>query len=134
MEDSALIPVILSGGSGTRLWPLSRASYPKQYWRLCGDSNETLLQQTQQRLKGLKNLKNPLLICHEDHRFILAEQMREIDVKPKEIILEPIGRNTAAAIAIAAIKASENNQDPQLLVLSADHEISNIQKFKILYK
>lgn len=105
MTDRPLIPVILCGGSGTRLWPLSRASYPKQYWSLCGNENESLLQQTHKRLEGLPELEQPLLICHEEHRFIVAEQMREINIEPKEIILEPVGRNTAAAIAVAAIKS-----------------------------
>ncbi|ABX09661.1 mannose-1-phosphate guanylyltransferase/mannose-6-phosphate isomerase [Prochlorococcus marinus] len=130
MTDRPLIPVILCGGSGTRLWPLSRASYPKQYWSLCGNENESLLQQTHKRLEGLPELEQPLLICHEEHRFIVAEQMREINIEPKEIILEPVGRNTAAAIAVAAIKATESGEDPQLLVLSADHEIRNVEEFQ----
>ena len=75
---SPLIPVILCGGTGTRLWPLSRASYPKQYWPLGGNGEETLLQQTQQRLEGIEALGAPLLICNDDHRFIVAEQMRQI--------------------------------------------------------
>jgi len=89
---ASLVPVILCGGTGTRLWPLSRASYPKQYWPLAGLGEETLLQQTQQRLEGLANLGAPLLICNEDHRFIVAEQMRQIGVDPAAILLEPIGR------------------------------------------
>ncbi len=130
MTISALIPVILCGGSGTRLWPLSRASYPKQYWSLAGKDNETLLQQTQLRLKGLTGLDSPLLICHEDHRFIVAEQMRQIHIEPKAILLEPVGRNTAPAIALAALQALEQEeQDPLLLVLAADHLISDIKKF-----
>ena len=107
-SEKSLIPVILCGGSGTRLWPLSRASYPKQYWALNGTDEETLLQQTQQRLKGLKGLADPLLICHEDHRFIVAEQMRQININPNGILLEPIGRNTAPAISVAALKAIES--------------------------
>ena len=83
-----LVPVILCGGTGTRLWPLSRATYPKQYWALAGDSDDTLLQQTQQRLAGLPGLAPPLLICNEDHRFIVAEQMRQIGVDPAAILLE----------------------------------------------
>ena len=90
---AALVPVILCGGTGTRLWPLSRASYPKQYWALAGQGEETLLQQTQQRLEGIADLQPPLLICNEDHRFIVAEQMRQIGVDPSAILLEPVGRN-----------------------------------------
>ncbi|MED5469840.1 MAG: sugar phosphate nucleotidyltransferase, partial [Cyanobacteriota bacterium] len=106
MAATPLIPVILCGGTGTRLWPLSRASYPKQYWALSGSSEETLLQQTQQRLKGIAELSAPLLICNEDHRFIVAEQMRQIDVKPNAILLEPMGRNTAPAVTVAALQAT----------------------------
>jgi len=101
-----LVPVILCGGTGTRLWPLSRASYPKQYWPLAGQGQETRLQQTQLRLAGLPGLAPPLLICNEDHRFIVAEQMRQIGVEPGAILLEPLGRNTAPAVAVAALKAS----------------------------
>ena len=89
MAATPLIPVILCGGTGTRLWPLSRASYPKQYWPLSGDGEATLLQQTQQRLNGLEALAAPLLLCNEDHRFIVAEQMRQIGVEPNAILLEP---------------------------------------------
>ncbi len=130
MEIRPLIPVILCGGTGTRLWPLSRASYPKQYWALGGVEGETLLQQTQKRLQGLKGLTDPILICHEDHRFIVAEQMRQISVSPKTILLEPIGRNTAPAIAVAALQATERGNDPLLLVLSADHLIQNCEEFR----
>ena len=112
MALTTLIPVILCGGTGTRLWPLSRASYPKQYWALAGDKDSTLLQQTQERLKGIENLSDPLLICHEDHRFIVAEQMRQIRVDPKGILLEPIGRNTAPAITVSALLATEQGDDP----------------------
>ena len=101
-----LIPVILCGGTGTRLWPLSRASYPKQYWPLGGNVDDTFLQQTQKRLAGIEALGNPLLICNEDHSFIVAEQMRQIDVEPGAILLEPMGRNTAPAVAVAALQAT----------------------------
>ena len=125
-----LVPVILCGGTGTRLWPLSRASYPKQYWPLAGNGEETLLQQTQQRLEGLAELAPPLLICNEDHRFIVAEQMRQIGVEPAGILLEPIGRNTAPAVAVAALQATAQGDDPLLLVLAADHVIRDAAAFQ----
>ena len=128
--STPLIPVILCGGTGTRLWPLSRASYPKQYWPLGGSGDETLLQQTQQRLEGLVDLAAPLVICNEDHRFIVAEQMRQIGIKPSAILLEPIGRNTAPAVAIAALQATSRGEDPLLLVLAADHVIRDGAQFR----
>lgn len=124
------MPVILCGGTGTRLWPLSRASYPKQYWPLAGTGEDTLLQQTQQRLKGLPGLGAPLLICNEDHRFIVAEQLRQIGVEPQAILLEPIGRNTAPAVAVAALQATAQGDDPLLLVLAADHVIRDAATFR----
>ena len=127
---AALVPVILCGGTGTRLWPLSRASYPKQYWALAGQGEETLLQQTQQRLEGIADLQPPLLICNEDHRFIVAEQMRQIGVDPSAILLEPVGRNTAPAVAIAALQAMAAGDDPLLLVLAADHVIRDGAAFR----
>jgi len=130
MAPSHLVPVILCGGTGTRLWPLSRASYPKQYWALAGDGEDTLLQQTQQRLEGLPGLAPPLLICNEDHRFIVAEQMRQIGVEPAGILLEPIGRNTAPAVAVAALQATAQGEDPLLLVLAADHVIRDAARFR----
>ena len=130
MVHSPLVPVILCGGTGTRLWPLSRASYPKQYWALAGNQEETLLQQTMLRLKGLHALGSPLLICNEDHRFIVAEQMRQINVDPAAILLEPMGRNTAPAVAVAALKATARGEDPLLLVLSADHVIRRPARFR----
>ena len=130
MTITPLIPVILCGGTGTRLWPLSRASYPKQYWPLSGEGDATLLQQTQQRLQGLSGLESPLLICNEDHRFIVAEQMRQIDVMPSAILLEPIGRNTAPAVTVAALQATASGEDPLLLVLAADHMIRDAAGFR----
>ena len=128
--SSALVPVILCGGTGTRLWPLSRASYPKQYWPLAGTGEDTLLQQTQQRLAGLPGLGAPLLICNEDHRFIVAEQLRQIGVEPQAILLEPVGRNTAPAVAVAALQATAHGEDPLLLVLAADHVIRDAATFR----
>ncbi|MFZ9271363.1 MAG: mannose-1-phosphate guanylyltransferase/mannose-6-phosphate isomerase [Prochlorococcaceae cyanobacterium] len=130
MSTRPLVPVILCGGTGTRLWPLSRATYPKQYWALAGASDDTLLQQTHQRLAGLAGLAAPLLICNEDHRFIVAEQMRQIGVEPGAILLEPIGRNTAPAVAVAALKATSMGGDPLLLVLAADHVIQDAARFR----
>jgi mannose-1-phosphate guanylyltransferase len=127
---TSLVPVILCGGTGTRLWPLSRATYPKQYWPLAGTGGETLLQQTQQRLEGLQGLASPLLICNEDHRFVVAEQMRQIGVSPAAILLEPLGRNTAPAVAVAALQATAGGQDPLLLVLAADHVIRDAAQFR----
>jgi mannose-1-phosphate guanylyltransferase/mannose-6-phosphate isomerase len=130
MVHCPLVPVILCGGTGTRLWPLSRASYPKQYWPLAGDADESLLQQTMQRLQGLPQLAAPLLIGNEDHRFIIAEQMRQIGVEPAAILLEPTGRNTAPAVAVAALKATARGEDPLLLVLAADHVIRQPSRFR----
>ncbi len=129
-KDIIVQPVILAGGTGTRLWPLSRESYPKQYIALETSSKFTFLQRTQLRLDGLNNLEKPIIISNESQRFIVAEQMREIKVKPKSIILEPFGRNTAPAIAISALKAIEKNSDPILLILSSDHQIKNSKVFK----
>ena len=129
MDIKNIIPVILCGGSGTRLWPLSRESYPKQFINLNSTSKKSLLQQTQERLALIKNLSSPILVCNEEHRFIVAEQMREINVKPSSIILEPFGRNTAPAVALAALKSLELNKDNILLVLSSDHLIKDKTNF-----
>ena len=125
-----LIPVILSGGSGTRLWPLSRESYPKQYLSLNEKNNFSLLQNTYLRLEGIKSLRNPLIISNEEQRFIVAEQMREINIEPNSIILEPIGKNTAPAIALATLEALKKYEDPTLLILSSDHKIEDEEKFR----
>ena len=119
-----MIPVILSGGSGTRLWPLSREQHPKQFLPLISDN--TLLQETLLRLEGVPDLKQPIAVCNEDHRFMLAQQLWEIDVKPAAIILEPMGKNTAPAITMATLSAAE---DDILLVLPADHVIADIEAF-----
>jgi mannose-1-phosphate guanylyltransferase len=120
-----IFPVILSGGSGTRLWPLSRSEYPKQFINLI--NNESLFQETIKRLPN--ETENPLIICNENHRFIVAEQLRQIDKKNTGIVLEPIGKNTAPAVALAALSLIEDYNDPVLLVLSADHIIENIDAF-----
>jgi mannose-1-phosphate guanylyltransferase len=122
-----LIPIILSGGSGTRLWPLSRKMYPKQFLSLLHD--ETMLQRTLSRLDGLEHTA-PIVVCNNEHRFIVAEQARQIGIEDLSIILEPFGKNTAPAIAVAAIHADELEDDPVLLVLSADHEIADEKAFR----
>jgi mannose-1-phosphate guanylyltransferase/mannose-6-phosphate isomerase len=118
-----IIPVILSGGAGTRLWPLSRELYPKQLLPLVGD--KTMLQETMLRLDGLENLGAPLIVCNEAHRFMVAEQMQQIGCVPSTIILEPVGRNTAPAVALAALQSIADGDDPLLLVLPADHVIQD---------
>ena len=122
-----IIPVILSGGSGTRLWPLSRKEYPKQYLPLAGDN--TMLQETILRLNGLDSLADPIIVCNADHRFLVAEQCQQIDIKNPTILLEPVGRNTAPAIAAAALQSLKTSDDTVLLVLSADHVIQDIDAF-----
>jgi mannose-1-phosphate guanylyltransferase/mannose-6-phosphate isomerase len=122
-----IIPVILAGGSGTRLWPLSRELFPKQLIPLASD--RTMLQNTVERLSGLENLVNPIVICNEQNRFMTAEQLRAIDVDPQAIILEPVGRNTAPAVAVAALKSLAIDSDAILLVLPADHYIEDINRF-----
>jgi mannose-1-phosphate guanylyltransferase / mannose-6-phosphate isomerase len=128
-----LTPVILSGGAGTRLWPLSRELYPKQLLPLTG--TRTLLQQTVLRLEGLAAAA-PVIVCNEAHRFLVAEQLRQLKVTPRATILEPFGRNTAPAIALAAhaalkgIATDANAVDPVLLVLPADHVIRDVPAFQ----
>ena len=129
ISSNTIIPVILCGGSGTRLWPLSRESFPKQFLVLDKKSGKSLLQKTYERLLGLSNLLNPIIVCNEDHRFLVAEQMREINSTPNKILLEPIGRNTAPAIALSALIALEKENDPLLLILSSDHDIKNKERF-----
>ena len=119
-------PVIMAGGSGSRMWPLSRALYPKQFLAL--NSDRSMLQESLQRLSQL-NHEAPIIICNEEHRFLAAEQLRNCSFPEKKIILEPVGRNTAPAIALAALQSVENGQDPNLLVLTADHVIKNTQAF-----
>ncbi len=130
MTKRSVIPIILCGGSGTRLWPLSRESFPKQFLSINPENNGSMLQRTQMRISNLERIKSPILVCNENHRFIVAEQMREIEVNDFSIILEPFGRNTAPAIAIAALKAQKIDNDSILLVLSSDHQIENNEKFR----
>ncbi|ENW98058.1 mannose-1-phosphate guanylyltransferase/mannose-6-phosphate isomerase [Acinetobacter modestus] len=127
-----IVPVILAGGSGTRLWPLSRQSYPKQFLHLV-DSQYTMLQLTLKRLENFpKTVLSPIIVCHENHRFIVAEQLRQINIAQASIILEPCAKNTAPAITLAALQAQElyPNQNVSLLVLSADHYIADISVFQ----
>ena len=127
-SKNGIIPVILSGGSGSRLWPLSRSSFPKQYLNLETD-NHTLLQNTFLRLKGIKNLQDPIIICNNEQRFIVADQMKAINVNLQSLILEPFGRNTAPAVALASLKSIDKNNDPILLILSSDHKIKDVEEF-----
>ncbi|HIF9082725.1 TPA: mannose-1-phosphate guanylyltransferase/mannose-6-phosphate isomerase [Photobacterium damselae] len=117
-----IMPIIMAGGSGSRLWPLSRTHYPKQFIPLVNEYS--MLQNTVTRLEQLSTL-SPIVICNNEHRFMIAEQLREMNINDSSIILEPIGRNTAPAIALAAFKARSNGDDPLLLVLAADHVIKN---------
>ncbi|ENZ7533787.1 TPA: mannose-1-phosphate guanylyltransferase/mannose-6-phosphate isomerase [Klebsiella pneumoniae] len=123
-----LLPVIMAGGTGSRLWPMSRELYPKQFLSLHGGNS--MLQETVSRLDGLR-VEDPLVICNEQHRFLVAEQLRKISKLSNNIILEPIGRNTAPAIALAAFLATikDNDEDPLLLVLAADHVIEDVDAF-----
>ena len=122
-----LVPVILSGGAGTRLWPLSRELHPKQLLALVGE--RTMLQETVRRLEGLE-MAAPLVVCNEAHRFLVAEQLRAISCKPRAIVLEPAGRNTAPAIALAAHATLAGEEgDPLLLVLPADQVIPDVAAF-----
>lgn len=128
-----IIPVILSGGTGSRLWPLSRELNPKQFLPLCGE--QTMLQETITRLQGIEDLADPVIVCNEDHRFMVAQQMRDIGVHVDKIILEPIGRNTAPAICAAAeyiqgkASATQKTVDDVLLILAADHVIQDKESF-----
>ncbi|MGX9418428.1 mannose-1-phosphate guanylyltransferase/mannose-6-phosphate isomerase [Vibrio sp. WJH972] len=121
-----ILPVIMAGGSGSRLWPLSRTHYPKQFLSLTSDS--TMLQNTIERLDDIDHLA-PFIICNDEHRFIVAEQLRSSSLSHSGIVLEPVGRNTAPAVAIAALNAVKNGDDPLLLVLAADHVIKNQAAF-----
>jgi len=122
-----LFPVIMAGGSGSRLWPLSRQLNPKQFLPLA-DAELSMLQATIKRLEGLDTAL-PRLICNEQHRFLAAEQLRQLGMEQASILLEPVGRNTAPAIALAALQASVEENDPILLVLAADHLIQDVPAF-----
>jgi len=129
MSKKKILPVILCGGTGSRLWPLSRSSFPKQYLEIGSQDDITFLQNTINRFKNNENFDDPLFICNEEHRFILAEQIRTINVSASAILLEPEGRNTAPAITIASLKAIEIFDDPIILVLPSDHLIKDDKNF-----
>jgi mannose-1-phosphate guanylyltransferase / mannose-6-phosphate isomerase len=123
----SIYPVVLCGGSGTRLWPMSRGGYPKQYLKLT--SEHTLVQQTIRRLRDVSDVVAPIVVTNNEQRFLVAEQLREIGVTPSSIVLEPVGRNTAPAIAVAALLAMRESEDALLLVLPSDHVILHEQVF-----
>jgi mannose-1-phosphate guanylyltransferase/mannose-6-phosphate isomerase len=125
---SLLIPVILSGGAGTRLWPLSREMYPKQLLALT--SKHSMLQDTSARLAGVEGAEPPIVVCNEAHRFIVAEQLRALSLPAAAILLEPVGRNTAPAVALAALKAQAIDPDAVLIVAPADHVIRDARGFQ----
>lgn len=125
--SSIIVPVILSGGSGSRLWPISRSSFPKQFWPLLTD--QTLLQET--AMRGVNaQLGSPVVICNEAHRFIVAEQLREIGITDSQILLEPVARNSAPAIAAAAFLVAEKNPDAILWIMAADAAIQDQELLK----
>ena len=126
-----LLPVILSGGSGSRLWPLSREAYPKQFLPLVGE--QSLLQATVRRLDGVEgvdSLMKPLIVCNEAHRFLVAEQFRLMQREAMAIMLEPVGRNTAPALTLAALMAMASGEDPTMIVMPADHLIHREAEFR----
>jgi mannose-1-phosphate guanylyltransferase/mannose-1-phosphate guanylyltransferase/mannose-6-phosphate isomerase len=123
-----IFPVILSGGSGSRLWPVSREHYPKQFLNLHKD-DRSLLQEAAERLKNVESASAPMVVCNEEHRFLVAEQLHQRGVKSANIILEPCGRNTAPALALAALAALQHSTDAEMLVMPADHVIKDEQAF-----
>ena len=126
--DRNIVPVLLSGGAGARLWPMSRALYPKQLLNLCSD--KSMLQDTALRVFDEGRFSAPIVVCNNEHRFIIAEQLRQVGVSPGAILLEPVGRNTAAACAVGALQAVKADPNALILVLPADHRISDPSAFK----
>ena len=128
--SNPLLPVVLCGGSGTRLWPLSRETYPKQFLALTGA--RTMLQETALRLQGLSGIpvaKAPILVSNVEHRFLAASQLLEAGIHGARIVLEPVGRNTAPALTLAALQAQADGGDPILLAMPADHVMANLPAF-----
>jgi mannose-1-phosphate guanylyltransferase / mannose-6-phosphate isomerase len=123
-----MIPVILSGGAGTRLWPLSREMYPKQLLALAG--RQTMLQETVERLAGIAGAAEPIIVCNDAHRFTVAEQIRAIGRQASAILLEPVGRNTAPAVALAALQAQRVDPEATLIVAPADHVVRDVHRFR----
>ena len=126
--EMTLIPVILSGGAGTRLWPLSRELYPKQLLALTG--RQTMLQETAARLAGIEGARDPIVVCNEAHRFTVAEQLRTLGLPAGAILLEPVGRNTAPAVALAALQALTIDPEAILVVAPADHVVRDVHPFQ----
>jgi mannose-1-phosphate guanylyltransferase/mannose-6-phosphate isomerase len=124
-----ILPVILAGGMGTRLWPLSREHYPKQLMPVMG-GDHSLLQLTAMRLSGIQDIARPVVVCNEDHRFMVAAQLQLDSLRPSAILLEPVGRNTAPAAAVAALEAAKDGSDPVLLVMPSDHVIRDNEGFR----
>ena len=126
-----IVPVVMAGGSGTRLWPLSRLRYPKQFLPLAGD--RTLLQETVTRLDGLHGVGLPVIVCNQEHRFLVSEQLRQVEAQPQRVVLEPVGRNTAPALALAALAIrdqSSESRDPIMIAMPADHVIADVEAFR----
>jgi len=127
-KAGVIVPVILAGGMGTRLWPLSREHYPKQLMPVMGGEH-SLLQLTVMRLSALEDTARPIVVCNEEHRFMVAAHLQLDNLQPSAILLEPVGRNTAPAAAVAALEASKDGSDPVLLVMPSDHIIRNTEAF-----
>ncbi|MCC5812023.1 MAG: mannose-1-phosphate guanylyltransferase/mannose-6-phosphate isomerase [Ectothiorhodospiraceae bacterium] len=127
---TTITPVILSGGSGTRLWPLSRERYPKQLLPLI-ESDSTLLQQTMERLRGLDDIQRPIVVCNNEHRFLVAEQLRDNDWGTPQIMLEPVGRNTAPGVAVAALQVALDDPSAIMLVMPSDHLIKDTAAYHL---
>src|SRR5215469_2105475 len=126
-KDGRIVPVILSGGSGTRLWPMSRALYPKQLLPLLSEAS--LLQDTVRRVADPRRFAAPFIIANDEHRFIIAEQLRQAAISPHAIVLEPMGRNTAPAACIAALALAESDPEALLLLMPSDHAITDPASF-----